>query len=82
MPLLDRGCISPRDFELEAKKRNILLLSDTKIMEPDKEQPNDNLFSDNLDKMIGGKQQGDDNADGAGQKQAAKPVQGSPEQGD
>jgi hypothetical protein len=31
MPLLDRGSISPEDFTLEAKKRNIILLSDTTI---------------------------------------------------
>jgi hypothetical protein len=82
MPLLDRGCISPRDFELEAKKRNIILLSDTRITDPDPDSgQGGNMFSDNLDKMIGGKKgEGDDS--GSGQEQAPKQVQGAAEQRD
>jgi phage-related protein (TIGR01555 family) len=59
MPLLDRGSISPEDFTLEAKKRNILLLSDSKVITGEKEDE----FSTKVAEMFEGKK------DDSGKKQ-------------
>ena len=59
MPMLDRGIITADDFEKEAKKRNILLLPDTKISEP---KEGENVFSDHLAKLDGGKKGGKDDS--------------------
>ena len=52
-PLLDRGTMSPEDFEAEAKKRGILLLADTKIKEPEA-LGDGGILSDTMDQMMGG----------------------------
>ena len=50
LPMLDRGYVSAEDFEKEAKKRNILLLPDTKVEIAKGEE---NIFSDHLAKLNG-----------------------------
>lgn len=79
MPLLDKGAISAKDFEAEAKRRNILLLPETKItdMDPTKEG---GMFSDQMNGIMDGNG-GEDNADGKEQEQAPGAVQGSAESG-
>ena len=73
-PLLDKGSISPEDFELEAKKRGIILLQDTKIQAPEQMMGGEDLFSDKQDE---GKDKGDEDAGSEKQEGADKQVPGS-----
>lgn len=59
IPLLDRGSITPEDFALEAKKRNVLLLQDTKIVTGGMED----TLSGKVKDILGG------NEDDSGKKQ-------------
>ena len=74
MPLLDKGSISPEDFELEAKKRNILLLGDTKIQAPEQMLGGQDLFGD--DNGEEGKDKEGEDAGGEKQEGSDKQVSG------